>query len=41
LVSGGWGFFSKKSWSWGRYAVTVLAFYFLFGFVMISGHGHR
>ena len=41
LVSGTWGFFSKKTWSWGRFAATVIGFYFLFAVIMISGNAHR
>jgi hypothetical protein len=37
LVTGTWGFFSKKSWTWGRFAATVIGFYLVFGFIAISG----
>jgi hypothetical protein len=40
LASGAWGFFSKKSWSWSRFAVTVLVFYFVFAFLSAFGNGH-
>jgi hypothetical protein len=41
LAAGAWGFFSKKPWSWGRFAATVIGFYLLFGFIMISGQAQR
>ena len=41
LVAGTWGHFSKKIWTWGRFAATVFGFYLLFGAIMISGNTHR
>jgi len=41
LAAGIWGFFSKKSWYWGRFAATVIGLYFVFGIIMISGNTHR
>lgn len=41
LAAGTWGFFSAKPWSWGRFAATVIGFYLLFGFIMISGKTQR
>ena len=29
FITGLWAFFSKKWWSWGRYAITVIALYVL------------
>ena len=37
LASGIWGNFSKRSWSWFRFAVTVLGFFVLFGGIIILG----
>lgn len=37
LATGTWGLFSKKSWPWGKFAATVIGFYLVFGFIMISG----
>jgi hypothetical protein len=41
LATGTWGFFSKKQWAWGRFAVTVIIFYLVFGFIMLSGKAQR
>jgi hypothetical protein len=41
FTTGIWGFFSKKSWSWGRFAATMIILYFVFGAIMISGKAHR
>lgn len=41
LAAGIWGFFSKKPWSWGRFAATVIGFYLLFSFFMLAGKAHR
>lgn len=41
LATGAWGFLSKKPWSWGRFAATVIGFYLVFGFLMISGQAQR
>ena len=41
LAAGTWGFFSKKPWSWGRFAATVIGFYVVFGLVMLSGSGNK
>lgn len=41
LTTGTWGFFSKKSWAWGRFAATVIGFYILFGLIMVSGKAQR
>jgi hypothetical protein len=41
LASGTWGFFSKKSWDWGRFAATVIIFYFVFAAITISGNAHK
>jgi hypothetical protein len=41
LAAGTWGFFSKKHWSWGRFAATVIGFYLVFGLIMISGKAQR
>jgi hypothetical protein len=41
LATGAWGFFSKKSWAWGRFAATVIAFYILFSLITISGTAQR
>ncbi len=38
---GTWGRFSKKTWSWGRVAATVIGFYVVFGLIMISGSTHK
>ena len=37
LIAGIWGLFSKKSWSWGRFAGTVVALYFLLLFLGAQG----
>jgi hypothetical protein len=36
LATGTWGFFSKKQWSWGRFAITAFAFQVVFTFIMSS-----
>jgi hypothetical protein len=41
LTAGTWGFFSKKPWSWGRFAATVIGLYVVFGLIMVSGSGHK
>ena len=41
LATGTWGFFSKKSWPWGRFAATLIIFYLVFGFITISGKMQR
>jgi hypothetical protein len=37
LITGVWGYFSKKSWSWARFVATVIGFYFLFGAILVAG----
>jgi hypothetical protein len=41
LVTGTWGFFSKKPWSWGRFAATVIGLYLLFAFFNSQGRLQR
>ena len=41
LACGIWGFMSKKSWSWLRFAVTVFGFYVLFAIVSSVGRAQR
>jgi hypothetical protein len=41
LAAGTCGFFSKKPWSWGKFAATVIGFYLMFGLIMISGKSPR
>lgn len=41
LATGTWSFFSGKQWSWGRFAATLIGFYLLFGFMVISGKAQR
>ena len=41
LVTGAWGYFSKKPWSWGRFAATVIGFYLVFGLIMVMGKAQR
>lgn len=41
VATGVWGFFSKKSWAWGRFAATVIGFYILFSLIMVSGKAQR
>jgi len=36
LVTATWGFFSKKSWTWGRFAATVICFYIFFAFMAFN-----
>jgi hypothetical protein len=36
LATGAWGFLSKKSWSWSRFAITIVILYLVFGFIMLS-----
>jgi len=37
FTTGTWGFFSKKRWSWSKFATTVIILYFVFGFFAILG----
>jgi hypothetical protein len=37
LATGLWGWFSKKTWTWGRFAATLIGFVLLFAFVQMSG----
>jgi hypothetical protein len=41
LAAGTWGFFSKKPWSWSRFAATVIGFYLVFGFITFAGKAQR
>jgi hypothetical protein len=41
LISGIWGLYSKKTWTWGRFAATVIGFYLLCSVILISGNTHR
>jgi len=38
LAAGTWGWFSKKSWTWLRFAVTVIGFTVLFVILQVSSH---
>jgi hypothetical protein len=40
LVSSTWGFFSKKSWSWARFVVTVICFYIFFAVMAFTKTYH-
>jgi hypothetical protein len=39
LITGTWGYFSKKSWSWLRFIVTILILHFILGY--LAGAGSR
>jgi hypothetical protein len=41
IASGTWGALSAKSWSWKRFAITVIAFYFILGCIMVSGTANK
>ena len=35
LATGAWGHFSKKTWSWGRFAATVAGFFMAYVLVIV------
>ena len=37
LATGIWAYNSKSTWSWGRFAATVIGFYLLFAYFAVSG----
>ena len=41
LASGIWCSLSKKTWTWGRFATTVIGLYLLFAFLNLQGKAHR
>jgi hypothetical protein len=41
LATGAWGFLSKKAWSWGRFATTIIGMYLVFAFLSAQGRVHR
>jgi hypothetical protein len=38
VATGTWGWFSSKQWSWGRFIVTFVFMFILFGFLASSGN---
>jgi hypothetical protein len=41
MMSGVWGFLSKKTWSWGRFAATVIGLYLLVAFLSMQSRMPR
>jgi hypothetical protein len=41
LATGLWGWFSKKTWTWARFAATLISFVILFFILTQSGQAHH
>jgi hypothetical protein len=41
LATATWGWFSKKTWTWGRFAATLIGFVLLFAFLQMSGRANH
>lgn len=41
IITGTWGWFSKKEWSWGRFIATFLLMCIVMGVLLSSGRAQR